>query len=169
MRRAKGQLREEIEEHITLLALHEGKTRQEILSSLISDPTRVPVSVFISQLTPLESIIKYLHDNAQLPLSKIAQKIGRSNAAISITYARAKEKFPGKAAESSVDFIPLEILTERKLSIFENIVAYLKETGNLTYHEIALLLHKDDRTIWTVYHRAQKKQENTIKKHASTQ
>ena len=43
------------------------------------------------------------------------------------------------------------------LSILESIVRYLKETGSLSYHNIAILLKRDDRTIWTVYKRALKK------------
>ncbi|MBI2005629.1 MAG: hypothetical protein HYS80_02600, partial [Candidatus Aenigmarchaeota archaeon] len=39
----------------------------------------------------------------------------------------------------------------------ENIAAYLKDTFGLTYHAIAVLLNRNDRTIWTVYQRAKKK------------
>jgi len=53
--------------------------------------------------------------------------------------------------------IPLSVVCDRDVSIFETIVEYLKETYGLTYHEIAVLLNRDDRTIWTVYKRAQKK------------
>ena len=53
--------------------------------------------------------------------------------------------------------IPLSVVCDRDVSIFETIVEYLKETYDLTYHEIAVLLNRDDRTIWTVYKRAQKK------------
>ena len=34
---------------------------------------------------------------------------------------------------------------------------YLKDKLNLTYHEIAVLLNRDDRTIWTCYNIAKKK------------
>jgi len=53
--------------------------------------------------------------------------------------------------------IPSHILTDRSVSVLEAIVKYLKEKKNLTYHEIAVLLNRDDRTIWTVYQRARKK------------
>ena len=53
--------------------------------------------------------------------------------------------------------IPSNILTDRSVSVLEAIVKYLKEKKNLTYHEIAVLLNRDDRTIWTVYQRARKK------------
>ena len=53
--------------------------------------------------------------------------------------------------------IPSSILKDRTLSVLESIVEYLKEKRNLSYHEIAELLGRDDRTIWTVYDRAKKK------------
>ncbi|MFH1770128.1 MAG: hypothetical protein ABH828_01075 [archaeon] len=37
----------------------------------------------------------------------------------------------------------------------------MKEEKNLSYHEIAILLNRDDRTIWTAYSRVQKKRRTT--------
>ena len=53
--------------------------------------------------------------------------------------------------------IPSYIFKDRKLSVLEAIVKYLKEERQLSYHEIAVLLKRDDRTIWTVYNRVKKK------------
>lgn len=53
--------------------------------------------------------------------------------------------------------IPVTILSDRKLSALEHITAYLKEHHNLTYKEIAILLNRDQRTIWTTYQRTKKK------------
>jgi len=36
-------------------------------------------------------------------------------------------------------------------------VEYLKEHEALSFHQIAALTNRDDRTIWTVYSRAKKK------------
>jgi hypothetical protein len=54
------------------------------------------------------------------------------------------------------DTIPLDILRDRNLSVLESIVEYLKNKG-LSFHEIAILLNRDERNIWTVYNRAKKK------------
>ena len=54
-------------------------------------------------------------------------------------------------------YLPSSIFKDRTLSVLEVMVEYLKEKLNLSYHEIALLLNRDDRTIWTVYQRAKKK------------
>jgi len=53
--------------------------------------------------------------------------------------------------------IPSRILRDRTLSILEAIVEYLREERGLTFHQIAVLLNRDDRTIWTVYRRAKEK------------
>jgi len=39
----------------------------------------------------------------------------------------------------------------------ESVVSYMKNSLGMTYHEIAVALNRDDRTIWTVYNRALKK------------
>ena len=39
----------------------------------------------------------------------------------------------------------------------ESVVFYMKDSLEMTYHEIAVSLNRDDRTIWTVYNRALKK------------
>ena len=53
--------------------------------------------------------------------------------------------------------IPSSIFKERSLSVLEALSEYLKETLNLRLCKIADLLNKDQRTIWTVYHRAKVK------------
>jgi len=54
--------------------------------------------------------------------------------------------------------IPSLVFTNRGLSVLEAMVVHLKEERGMTYHAIAELLNRDDRTIWTVYNRASKKQ-----------
>jgi DNA-directed RNA polymerase specialized sigma24 family protein len=55
--------------------------------------------------------------------------------------------------------IPVSIFKESRLTPFELIVRYLKDTKKLSYAEIGRLLNRDDRNIWTVYQRAKKKVE----------
>ena len=52
--------------------------------------------------------------------------------------------------------VPVSSFSNRDFTIFESLVAWLKEQG-LTNHEIAVRLHRDDRTIWSVYDRVKKK------------
>jgi hypothetical protein len=60
--------------------------------------------------------------------------------------------------------IPSSIFLDRNISVLEVLVRYLKEQKKLKYHEIAVLLNRDDRTIWTCYNRALKKRGNLGKK-----
>ena len=53
--------------------------------------------------------------------------------------------------------IPISLLKDRALSVLEILVEFLKDDLHYTYHEIAELTNRDDRTIWTVYQRAKKK------------
>jgi len=49
------------------------------------------------------------------------------------------------------------------LSVLETLTKYLREELNLRLYQIANLLNKNQRTIWTVYNRAQKKKGYTEK------
>ena len=55
--------------------------------------------------------------------------------------------------------IPTSIFRDRALSVLEAISEYLKEKKGMRYSEIAKLLNRDDRTIWTAYKRAKIKRE----------
>ncbi|MBT3297655.1 hypothetical protein HN385_01925 [archaeon] len=59
--------------------------------------------------------------------------------------------------EKSSLAIPTSIFKNRKLSILEAIVVHLKENKKMTYAQIARLLNRNDRTIWTAYNRTLKK------------
>jgi DNA-directed RNA polymerase specialized sigma24 family protein len=53
--------------------------------------------------------------------------------------------------------LPSFIFKDRSLAALEAIVVYLKDSQGMTYAQIAKLLNRDDRTIWTTYQRAKKK------------
>lgn len=55
--------------------------------------------------------------------------------------------------------LPSSIFRDRSLKVLETLVEYLKDQQHLTFHEIAVLLNRNDRTIWTVYSRAKKKRQ----------
>lgn len=125
----------------------------------------IPTYIFQNRkYTILEALIVYLRERKKLSFRKIAKSINRDLRYVYNSYQNAKKKelitkyiLPTKLLQ-----IPVSIFVNRKLSALEVLVSYLKERYSLSYHEIAILLKRDDRTIWTVYHRAQKK-----RKHAS--
>ncbi len=53
--------------------------------------------------------------------------------------------------------VPVEIFA-KKLSPSEAVCKFIKENRKKSFHEIAVLLDRDDRSIWTSYQRANKKQ-----------
>ena len=124
------------------------------------EEVKVPISVFNNdKLSGLETIVKYLRENLLLSFKQIASLTNRNDVALAVSYRNARIKLQDKfiVEEISPYSIPASILQDRKLSVLENIVSYLKDTFGLAYHKIALLLNRNDRTIWTVYQRAKKK------------
>ncbi len=53
--------------------------------------------------------------------------------------------------------IPSFVFRDRSVAVLESLVEYLIDVKGLSYHEIAVLLNRNDRTIWTVYHRVKAK------------
>ena len=125
----------------------------------ISKQILIPISIFeIKNLSALEVICKYLKENLELNYSKIALLLNRNSRTIWTTYNNAvKKKKESLVVKDSRFFIPISILKNRKLSVLEGIVSYLKDRFNLRYSEISILLNRDERNIWTVYNRAKKK------------
>jgi len=127
----------------------------------------VPSSIFLDrELAPLESISEYLKDEKMLTYHEIAVLVGRDDKTIWTCYNRAKKKRESapksqRMSENLVE-IPLEMFKNRTLAPLETIAAYLKDNRNMTFHEIAALLNRDDRTIWTSYTRSQKKTTNMM-------
>ena len=123
------------------------------------EEVKVPLSVFKNDyLSSLETIVKYLRENLLLTYKQIADLTNRNDIALAVTYRNAKKKMEAKFAEEISPYsIPVSILKDRNISVLENIAAYLKDTFGLTYHKIAVLMNRNDRTIWTVYQRAKKK------------
>jgi len=129
----------------------------EILSLIEQEEIFIPCSIFNKKLSSLEVISKYLVENKNLSLKRISTLLNRSNRNIWNAYNKSKQKFSKKLNVKESLLIPIPILRNLNFTLLENIVSYLKENLELSYHEIAVLLQRDDRTIWTVYKRAKKK------------
>ena len=115
----------------------------------------VPVSVFNDVVSPLEAIVKYLKEVKGLRLVEIARLTGRDQRAIGVTYRAAVKKMPEQyGVVKSAYAIPAEVLSDKTLTVSEHVVKTLKDNYNLTYSEVATLIKRDDRTVWTLYHRA---------------
>jgi len=125
----------------------------------------IPQSIFKDRtIAVLEALAEYLKDNLKMSYHEIAVLTARNDRTIWTAYNRAKQKREGKemrARERAILTVPFNIFSDRRLSVLEVITEYLKDKKQLTYHEIASMLNRDDRTIWTVYDRVRKKRQKT--------
>ena len=127
----------------------------ERLFRLLKGEIIIPVTIFRQEITILEAVVKYLKENLGYNFHEIGSLLARNERNIWHAYAGARKKHPGKLIVKGTDyFIPVSVIANRELSALEAVSIYLKDVYNLTYHEIALLLQRDDRTIWTVCSRA---------------
>ena len=148
---SKAELLAIIEKHLPSISQADLPTKSEADS--------IPISVFDNkELSSLETICKYLKENQNLTYHEIAVLLNRNDRTIWTTYNNSKKKLPVLfVLAKSEYYLPISIFKERKLSVLETIAVYLKDSQNLTLHQIAVLLNRNDRTIWTVYNRGKKK------------
>ena len=147
-----------------------GLELKDVLEVVKKQELSVPVSS-IADIHPLEGIVLYLKQ-LEISFTEIASLLKRDYATIYTTYRNAvKRRVKVKAVtqegleilkklnlKTKHDIrIPVSAISQRPLSILEGVVFYLKQNFGLRYHEIAVLLNRDDRTVWTVYQRAEKK------------
>ncbi|MBW2965261.1 hypothetical protein KY363_07425 [Candidatus Woesearchaeota archaeon] len=131
---------------------------EQVRQHLSGTTTVLPVTVFSNtKLSTLEASVKYLRENEGLQNSAVADLLGRSQAAIWITYRNACRKLQGRidVGESKL-FIPTDVLSDEKLSALESISTYLHSLGN-SYRKVGQILKRDERTIWTACERARRK------------
>ncbi len=118
----------------------------------------LPISIFNTTLSCLETISKYLKENLNLNFIQIAKLLNREPTTIRTTYNNSIKKHPSKLDTSNFTItIPLTFLKNRKYSTFELLIIYLKEKSKLKTAEIAKLTNRNYKTIWTTYQRAIKK------------
>jgi DNA-directed RNA polymerase specialized sigma24 family protein len=129
--------------------------------SLISANDSIPLVIFTSTLSPFQSIVKYLRENKTLSSSEIGLTLGKKPHAISAAFSAAKRKLAATLpAQSSPHDIPLHAFNHG-LSVLESISVYLHEHQLLSFASIGRLTGRDERTIWTAYHRALRKRRKT--------
>ncbi|MBI5072356.1 hypothetical protein HZA99_00910 [Candidatus Woesearchaeota archaeon] len=119
------------------------------------EATYIPISLFAAtELSSLEAMTVYLRENKSFSFAQMGKLLGRNPIALSSSYRAAKKKYEKQIhVPESNYFIPATILRNKKLSVLENIVFYLKQEYRLTNAQISQLVKKDPRTIWTVLSR----------------
>jgi hypothetical protein len=119
---------------------------------------KIPVSIFRLGLSPLQASVKFLAENKGYTFSEVARQLNRDQRTIWNTYHAANLlKSDSLRHEETKYFVEISVFRNRELSFLENLCVYLRKNYSLTYHKIAMLIGKDDRTIWTVCKRADNK------------
>jgi hypothetical protein len=134
-----------------------GITNAEIFSE-IERQDYIPASIFSKDLSPLETVAKFLKENKNYSFTKIGKILNRSEKTIWQAYSNAGKKVntPYQNVDSRY-LIPIDFLTDRRYTVFELVVRYLIDHYRLRYCEAAVILKRDDRTIWTIYNRKKNK------------
>jgi len=126
-------------------------------NKLIIGELSIPVSILSKKLGVLEALVKYMKENLNLDYHEIAKLLNRNDRTIWTVYKKASEKQQEPIeVKKTLVFLPVSILRNRKLTTLEAIVIYLK-AKEMRYSEIAELLDRDQRNIWSIYSRATKK------------
>ena len=139
---------------------------QEIINSL--SYLNIPTEIFrLYPLAVLESIVIFLKNEKNLNFSEIGILLSRDQRNIWTVYNRANKKLASAQLQpvepntklSILEYIqiPTEIFRFYSLAVLESIVVYLKDERYLSFSDIAMLLGRDQRNIWTVYSRARAK------------
>jgi len=158
------ELKEFVKEFVSHLK-YDHKLTSEQIEELLSKKVRkdlLPISIFDNkELGCLETIVKYLKEELDLSFHEIALQLNRNDRTIWATYnvACKKRKIKLPVKESKF-YIPVSIFKDRNFSVLEFVVSYLKDNFNLRYRDIAILLNRDERNIWTVYNRYKKKRKH---------
>ncbi|MCX6751026.1 MAG: hypothetical protein NTZ83_06210, partial [Candidatus Pacearchaeota archaeon] len=120
----------------------------------------IPATIFSKELGALEALSKYMKENLGMSYHKIAELLNRDQRTIWTAYNKAieKQKEQIKVKETEI-FLPISILNNRESTILESAINYLRKRG-MKYSEIAKLLDRDPRNIWTIYSKTIKKQKD---------
>jgi hypothetical protein len=118
----------------------------------------IPLSAFAAPLGILETIVKYLKENLDLPFHTIADILNRDDRTIWAAYNSTKRKHAERLSTSEEqNYVPVTIFVDRHLGPLEAITFYLRNHVNLSYKEISVILHRDYCAIWLSYRNAMQK------------
>lgn len=141
--------------------LVEEKLRQfsQEIKTIFEQPQEatLPLSIFKSESSTLEIIVKYLHEIERKSFADIAVLLQRDHRTIWHAYKRSKDRKVQLLVDRSGVTIPVSLFAQRQFSPLEVLVSYLHDQQQRSFADIARLLLLSPKTVWTVYHRKKKK------------
>jgi DNA-binding CsgD family transcriptional regulator len=156
-----------------LLRYEKKELVEMIIKQKAAQGIKIPLYILCSENSPLESVVKYLKEKEGLSIKDIAYILKRNVQTIWTTYRNSNqakhqaknqtehlaEHRPNTQVQKD-DEIPVSILSkEEGVSIMEAAVSYLKQDKGLRLIEIAKMLGRNQKTVWTCYNRYIKKME----------
>ena len=125
-----------------------------------SESMIIPISIFKNNLSPLETLVRYLKDILGFTCFQMCIALKRSETTIRTTYNNSLKKLDkivlNIESQNNISFIPLKIYSYRELSVLENLCMYLY-SRNMTYSKISKKVNRNEKTVWTVISRAKRK------------
>lgn len=131
------------------------KKIKELADELLNE-IFIPVSIFSTELSPLEAVSRYLHDNKKMSFSEIGRRLNKERTSIWLAYKNSKKKYPKDLPIRSKYNISLFELNN-KLSVLESVVVSLKDNQDMNFSKISTLLDRAVTTIHTAYKRGKQK------------
>jgi hypothetical protein len=132
------------------------KDKTELIRMLLEkEELQIPIGIFSHDMAPLEALVRYLKEKKDLSIIEISLRLNRQKQTIWTTYYNAKKQKISFSEEGR--HVPLSIFSKQKASALESLAFYLKDILGMTYTEIASILKKDIRTVWTCHKRFEKK------------
>jgi hypothetical protein len=152
-----------VSEFLDYIGQKHGINKQELNAILNrrDDVQVIPLEILGQRrLGCMESVIKYLKENKKLTYQDIAEFTGRSRSTIGVMYHNAKKKLKEQFLDypNGPNSMPLSQLKNKRFSALESVVLFLLGR-QLRVCQIAELLNRDYRTIYTVYRRGKRKDE----------
>ena len=139
--------------------LDRNRPKSSHLSSESGHQILLPSTIFCDRrFTALEATAIYLKEEHKLGFSEIGRLLARSRKTIWTVYQRSVAKRLELASDiisAPNVFIPISVLTNRKLSPLEACGTHLSQT--LSNSQISKVVCRSQKTIWTVKERAKKK------------
>lgn len=127
------------------------------MSEIGIEKLEIPLSIFAKDISPFESLVKYLKDNLLFSFDHIAKLLKKKYSTIYTTYQNSEKKYSGKIiVKDYSSLIPVEIFTDRRFSTLESLVNYLV-SFDYSISQISLMLKRDPRTVSTVLARYRNK------------
>lgn len=151
----KEELVESLRDSFLHLRREPGFNLAELIGLFKDSEPMIPCSLFKEQGSPLSLLVKYCIDVLHLPLRDLPKRINRSYRALWGAHHKIKGSTTLNALRSD-HYVSLSCFSPG-LSVMEAVCSHLKNSQSMTYHEIAVELRRDDRTVWTHYHRALQK------------